>query len=588
MSTSKIKRNEAIHFLHIYMEWIIIGYGEFLEIICLNTYERVYKKNFKISKKIIDIQHEEDGLIIVEEKRKIKIDNFRDFIQVKQINNCIEGLENVQKYRIYKRISQNMLLICECNSIFRIKKISEKGELEEIFEGRHCNWVADGVVDKDILYTIGYDGAVRVWNLAKRKCIGIRNIKKGWGLSISLYKQDVVIGDINGRIMFISKDNLKLNQLGGAIWNLYGKDNDIYAVSEGGEIAIRSIGNNKYKKRIRITNGWVNSLSFEKQNIYAVTSYGELIKLDAHLQEKIEINKWNLWLNAIANHKNTLFIVTAEGELIIYNIKDNKYKIKHLSEYQLIDIKYVKDKVIVISVEGEIFVYDMLNDKVKKNRNKFHYTSMAYNSELNQIIVATFEGTILMFDVDNVRTINIIKICYSRLWKIVFDKRNIICISTDKSIYKIESDTGLVLSKKLSEFPTTCNLIKDKLYVGTDKGEIIDVDYNNTISVTEKERYTEKINAAKVIIYYDSTDSYSKIYRERNELILNNMELNYSKIDIAKNERLRTTIIKETGWDRFPIVIFWGTFVCAGSVLAQMYETGTLKRIVLKLEEENK
>ena len=66
------------------------------------------------------------------------------------------------------------------------------------------------------------------------------------------------------------------------------------------------------------------------------------------------------------------------------------------------------------------------------------------------------------------------------------------------------------------------------------------------------------------------------------------MELNYSKIDIAKNERLRTTIIKETGWDRFPIVIFWGTFVCAGSVLAQMYETGTLKRIVLKLEEENK
>lgn len=602
--TSLFSERRPIIFMENFNDFLVLGFSDNrLEIYNPQFFNREYLGFFD-TWNFSGIRKEKQKLVLI----------FKDYtINVLYKNNCLKIEQNNEKSSISLKenlknddansgteirkqiyISENTYMRVYFGNAFDIYVKKQGGE-EKAFTGNHTNWVTDACIVGDSLFTSGYDGYIRKWDLKSGNYAGAYPVKKGWILSLTFIKDNFYVGTEFGELYLISyndMEDIKIN--GGAIWNLYVHQDMLYSVSENGEIVGYNMRNNE-SSYLKGSVGWLNAIAAVSQdNLIAVTSRGEIIKADNHLLKAEQLEKVKLWFNNLCVINETVYAVTAEGIILLYELNTRKIETFKITCNQLIDICSLESqqKIAVLSVEGELIIWDRQHNLIEKviKCSGYHFTSMAYNCSKGYIYISTFEGTVLVVNIKKDYEVCYRKITEGRIWKVSFcpDNSRLAYISTSLEIGICdELIQNSFTSISVNELVTTCLLMNDSLYTGNEKGEIrrypVVIEEGQKILSLKSESESLKENnlfEENVILFIDDSKECSQYYIERDSKLLERYNLPYIRIDLSNNEKMRKMVVKRTGWNRFPQILLWGDFIASGSVLPEMLDSGTLDNII--------
>ncbi|MTK09161.1 MAG: hypothetical protein F8N38_19020 [Hungatella sp.] len=600
--TSLYSEDRPIIFMEDFIGFLVLGFSDNrLEIYNPQFFDREYLGFFD-SRSFCGIRKEKQKLTLI----------FKHYtIHVLYENNCLKIEQNIGRASIPQNekkeevnsgtkirkqiyISENTYMRAYYGNTFDIFVKKEEGE-EKAFTGNHTNWVTDACIVGDTLFTSGYDGYIRKWNLKSGIYTGGYPVKKGWILSIAFIKDNFYIGTEYGELYSIPYNDIENNQInGGAIWNLYVHQNMLYSVSENGEIVGYNLTEN-VSDYLKCSVGWLNAIAAVSQDrLIAVTSRGEIIKIDNNLLNTELLERVKLWLNNLCIINVTVYAVAAEGIFLLYDLNTRKIETFKISCNQLIDICSLESqqKIAILSVEGELIIWDRQQNMIEKiiKCNGYHFTSMAYNSSKEYIYISTFEGTILIVNIKKDYEICYRKITEGRIWKVSYcsDNGRVAYISTSLKIGICdELIQKSFTSISVNELATTCLLTNDLLFIGNEKGEmkrypvVMEEEHNMLSLISEPESIMEhNFFEENVILFIDDSKECTQYYIERDSMLLEHYNLPYIKIDLTNNAGMRKMVVKRTGWNRFPQILIWGDFIASGSVLPEMLDSGTLDNII--------
>ncbi len=602
--TSIFSEGRAIIFMENFNDYLVLGFSDNrLEIYNPESFHKEYLGFFD-NKNFAGIRKENQKLVLF----------FKDYeINILYENNCLTIQQNVEKIAgSQKDILKNQVTYFETkirkdiyiieNTFMRVYfgntfdiYVKREGGEEKVLTGNHTNWVTDACIVRDSLYTAGYDGYIRKWDLKTGNCEDAYPLKRGWILSLTFIKDNFYVGTEFGELYLIPYNefkNIKIN--GGAIWNLYAYQDKLYSVSENGEIVGYSM-NEKKSSYLKCSAGWINAIgAFSNEHLIAVTSRGEIIKVDHNLLRSELLERLKLWFNNLCIINEIVYAVTAEGMVVKFDLNTGKSETFKISSNQLIDICYLESqqKIGILSVEGEFIIWNHYKNFIDKiiKCNGYHFTSMTFNHAKGYIYISTFEGAIVFINTNMDYEISYRKITGGRIWKVSYcsDNSSVAYISTSLEIGICDESIQKNIAKiSVNELVTTCLLLNDSLYTGNERGEVksypVVMEEDEKILTMESGSEDSKENdffEKNVILFIDNSIECSRYYIERDCKLLERYNLPYVKLDLSNNEEMKSMVIKRTGWSRFPQILLWGDFIASGSVLPEMLDSGTLDNIV--------
>ncbi|MBE5987436.1 MAG: hypothetical protein E7250_06870 [Paenibacillaceae bacterium] len=602
--TSLFSEDRPIIFMEDFIDFLVLGFSDNrLEIYNPQFFNREYLGFFD-SRSFCEIRKEKQTLVLIFEHYTINILYKDNCLKIEQKIGRTSIPQNVilknneansgKKIRKQIYISETTYMRVYYGNSFDIYVKKEGGE-EKAFTGYHTNWVTDACIVGDSLFTSGYDGYIRKWNLKSGIYSGAYPVKKGWILSIAYIKNNFFIGTEYGELYSVPYndiENIRIN--GGAIWNLYVHQGMLYSVSENGEVVGYNMSES-VSDYLKCSVGWLNAIAAVSQdNLIAVTSRGEIIKIDNNLLNIKLLERVKLWFNNLCIINVTVYAVSAEGIFLLYDLNTRKIETFKISCNQLIDIcsLELQQKIAILSVEGELIIWDRQKNLIEKiiKCDGYHFTSMAYNCSKEYIYISTFEGTILIVNIKKDYEICYRKITEGRIWKVSYcsDNSRLAYISTSMKIGICdESIQNSVSSISVNDLVTTCLLTNDFLFTGNEKGEmkrypvVIEEERNMLTLISEPESIMKNEFFEKnVILFIDDSKECTQYYIERDSMLLERYNLPYIRIDLSNNDGMRKEVVKRTGWNRFPQILFWGDFIASGSVLPEMLDSGTLDNII--------
>lgn len=100
-----------------------------------------------------------------------------------------------------------------------------------------------------------------------------------------------------------------------------------------------------------------------------------------------------------------------------------------------------------------------------------------------------------------------------------------------------------------------------------------------------QEKLKEQIKENDVLIYMKGTPYEPKCgFSARTVQILIDCESQFSYVDILENNDVRMALPKVSDWPTFPQVFIKGELVGGADIIAQMHESGELKKLVDSVE----
>lgn len=96
-----------------------------------------------------------------------------------------------------------------------------------------------------------------------------------------------------------------------------------------------------------------------------------------------------------------------------------------------------------------------------------------------------------------------------------------------------------------------------------------------------EDKLREQIKENSVLIYMKGTPYEPRCgFSARTVQTLIDCESQFSYVDVLENEDVRTSLPKVSDWPTFPQVFINGELVGGADIIAQMYETGELKKLI--------
>ena len=96
-----------------------------------------------------------------------------------------------------------------------------------------------------------------------------------------------------------------------------------------------------------------------------------------------------------------------------------------------------------------------------------------------------------------------------------------------------------------------------------------------------EEKLKEQIKTNPVLIYMKGTPYEPRCgFSARTGQALIECESQFSYVDILENNDVRTILPKVTDWPTFPQVFIDGELVGGADIIAQMHESGELKKLI--------
>ena len=96
-----------------------------------------------------------------------------------------------------------------------------------------------------------------------------------------------------------------------------------------------------------------------------------------------------------------------------------------------------------------------------------------------------------------------------------------------------------------------------------------------------EEKLKEQIKTNPVLIYMKGTPYEPRCgFSARTVQALIECESQFSYVDILENNDVRTILPKVTDWPTFPQVFIDGELIGGADIVAQMYESGELKKLI--------
>tara|TARA_Y100001970_G_scaffold46490_1_gene58491 strand:+ start:697 stop:1011 length:315 start_codon:yes stop_codon:yes gene_type:complete len=100
-----------------------------------------------------------------------------------------------------------------------------------------------------------------------------------------------------------------------------------------------------------------------------------------------------------------------------------------------------------------------------------------------------------------------------------------------------------------------------------------------------EEKLKEQIKENDVLIYMKGTPYEPRCgFSARTVQILIDCESQFSYVDILENNDVRATLPKVSDWPTFPQVFIKGELVGGADIIAQMHESGELKKLLDSIE----
>ena len=100
-----------------------------------------------------------------------------------------------------------------------------------------------------------------------------------------------------------------------------------------------------------------------------------------------------------------------------------------------------------------------------------------------------------------------------------------------------------------------------------------------------QEKLKEQIKENDVLIYMKGTPYEPRCgFSARTVQILIDCESQFSYVDILENNDVRATLPKVSDWPTFPQVFIKGELVGGADIIAQMHESGELKKLLDSIE----
>ena len=100
-----------------------------------------------------------------------------------------------------------------------------------------------------------------------------------------------------------------------------------------------------------------------------------------------------------------------------------------------------------------------------------------------------------------------------------------------------------------------------------------------------EEKLKEQIKENDVLIYMKGTPYEPRCgFSARTVQILIDYESQFSYVDILENNDVRATLPKVSDWPTFPQVFIKGELVGGADIIAQMHESGELKKLLDSIE----
>ena len=100
-----------------------------------------------------------------------------------------------------------------------------------------------------------------------------------------------------------------------------------------------------------------------------------------------------------------------------------------------------------------------------------------------------------------------------------------------------------------------------------------------------EEKLKEQIKSNPVLIYMKGTPYEPRCgFSARTVQSLIECESQFSYVDILENNDVRTTLPKVTDWPTFPQVFINGELIGGADIVAQMNESGELKKLIEAVE----
>ena len=100
-----------------------------------------------------------------------------------------------------------------------------------------------------------------------------------------------------------------------------------------------------------------------------------------------------------------------------------------------------------------------------------------------------------------------------------------------------------------------------------------------------EEKLKQQIKDNSVLIYMKGTPYEPRCgFSARTVQALIESESQFSYVDILENNDVRTTLPKVSDWPTFPQVFVNGELIGGADIIAQMHESGELKKLIESIE----
>ncbi len=100
-----------------------------------------------------------------------------------------------------------------------------------------------------------------------------------------------------------------------------------------------------------------------------------------------------------------------------------------------------------------------------------------------------------------------------------------------------------------------------------------------------EDKLREQIKENSILIYMKGTPYEPKCgFSARTVQTLIDCESQFSYVDVLENDDVRASLPKVSDWPTFPQVFINGELVGGADIIAQMYETGELKKLIDSVE----
>ena len=100
-----------------------------------------------------------------------------------------------------------------------------------------------------------------------------------------------------------------------------------------------------------------------------------------------------------------------------------------------------------------------------------------------------------------------------------------------------------------------------------------------------EEKLKEQIKENDILIYMKGTPYEPRCgFSARTVQILIECESQFSYVDVLENDDVRAALPKVSDWPTFPQVFIKGNLVGGADIIAQMHESGELKKLIDSVE----